>query len=238
MKGWLAGFHPRNKLVKAREQYLRQHKAIPDAVRALLSAPVPMLDDDLLKADTLVFDIETTGLNPAQDTILSYGSVVIEQGMIGLSSSSHHYIQSPEAIKPETAVINHILPEMLAADGEALDDAMDMLLAEMVGRVLVVHSCKVEKAFLARYIEKRYQLPPLPLLWIDTLALDKALCLNKERQQCGDFRLGACRARHGLPPYQEHNALIDAVSTAELYLALLKRFSNKGRAKLKHLPLR
>ncbi len=233
---WAQSFQPRNKLAKSREKYLAQH-SLPQSLEALISAPLPELSDDLFMAKTLVLDIETTGLDPANDHILSLGWLDVTKGAIELDSAKHHYIQTPDAIKPETAVINHIVPEMLLNDGADLDEIMTVLFEGMRGRVLVAHGVNVEKQFIDYYVQRRFQLPPLPLLWIDTLAIDKSLCINKDTQQCGDFRLGACRDRHGLPPYQQHSALVDALATGELYLAQLKRFKVAGETCLKHVPI-
>lgn len=35
----------------------------------------------------------------------------------------------------------------------------------------------------------------------------------------GDLTLAGCRVRYGLPDYPAHNALVDALATAELLLA-------------------
>ena len=47
--------------------------------------------------------------------------------------------------------------------------------------------------------------------------------MHKGNQKSADFRLASIRKRHGLPEYPAHGALIDAVATGELYLALLKK---------------
>jgi len=81
----------------------------------------------------------------------------------------------------------------------------------------------IEKSFLNQYIEKQYQLPPLPLLWVDTLKIEKSLNIHKSSQGTADFRLASIRTRHGLPEYSSHGALVDALATGELYLALIKK---------------
>ena len=57
-------------------------------------------------------DFETTGLDSNNDEILSVGSVTIKNLILSLSSAQHYYMLAANAIKPETAVINHILPEV------------------------------------------------------------------------------------------------------------------------------
>jgi DNA polymerase-3 subunit epsilon len=65
-----------------------------------------------------------------------------------------------------------------------------------------------------------HALPTFSLSWLDTLAIERSKA-NRAQQpiQDGGFRLDACRERYGLPDYQGHDALTDALATAELLLA-------------------
>jgi DNA polymerase-3 subunit epsilon len=88
--------------------------------------------------------------------------------------------------------------------------------------VLLVHGAEIDVAFLRRDFG-RVQVPwPSPRI-VDTMRL------LVRSAQLGDPRLpkdmvalnlSRARARHGLPEYQAHDALADAVATAELFLAL------------------
>ncbi|GAL09220.1 DEDDh 3'-5' exonuclease domain of the epsilon subunit of DNA polymerase III [Vibrio astriarenae] len=60
-------------------------------------------------------------------------------------------------------------------------------------------------------------------MWLDTMHLEKALAKAINQDSDLDVTLSGARARYGLPEYQTHNALADAVSTAELLLAIVKR---------------
>ncbi|GAL25248.1 DNA polymerase III epsilon subunit [Vibrio variabilis] len=53
-----------------------------------------------------------------------------------------------------------------------------------------------------------------------------AVAVNKEADI--DVRLSETRERYGLPEYNGHEALIDAIATAELFLAQSNRLYNKG----------
>ena len=56
---------------------------------------------------------------------------------------------------------------------------------------------------------------------MDTLLQEEFLLRRREQAiKSGDLRLHACRERYGLPTYQGHNALLDALATAELLVAL------------------
>lgn len=214
-------YHPLNKLKRKRERYISKYD-LPDDIKALLTAPLPGLDDDLFRLDYVALDFETTGFHPELDQILSVGYLPMSNQQILVADAIETFIKSSEKIKPETAIINHIVPEMLEK-GSPLDEVMSSLFSAITGKVLIAHGCVIEKRFLDDYIAKHFQLPPLPLLWVDTLSIEKSLVMHKGNQKSGDFRLASTRARHGLPEYSAHGALIDALATGELFLALLKK---------------
>ena len=220
MKKPINYFHPLAQLERARQTRLAESN-LPDAVRELISEPYPHPEAKLHDLEFLVFDLETTGLNPEQDRILSIGFLQIQQFRVDIQSSSHTYVKSDTDIKAESAVINHIVPEMLT-EGLSLDEAMDNLFRAMKGKVLIAHGTMVEKEFIDNYLQQRYGIEPLPLIWLDTLAMEKSLMRNQNDTQTGDYRLSAVRERHNLPPYLAHNALADSIATGELFLVLIK----------------
>ncbi|RJG49926.1 3'-5' exonuclease [Motilimonas pumila] len=227
-------FHPLRRLARRRQQYCRQHD-LPPALAAALSQPIPDVCDDAKALDFLALDLETTGLDPSQDHIISLGYLPVAQGNICLSQAHECLVQSAEAVKPETAVINHIVPEMLVT-GTPLDEAMDALFFAMAGKVLVAHGAQLEQGFINQYLARQYGLPAAPWCWLDTLAIEKSLTVYQGQHKHGDFRLASVRQRHCLPEYASHGALIDALAAAELLLALLHTLFHDRPAKIGQLP--
>lgn len=214
-------FHPLNKLKRKRERYLSKNR-VPDNIRELLSAPLPEIAEDLFQLEYVALDFETTGFYPEKDQLLSVGYLPVTNEQILLKKAVENFVKSSEKIKAETAVINHIVPEMLA-QGAPLTEVMDDLIAAVTGKILIAHGSIIEKRFIDHYVFEHFQLPPLPLLWVDTLTIEKSLTMHRGNADSSDFRLTSARERHGLPEYPAHGALIDALATAELYLALLKK---------------
>jgi len=234
MRAIFSHFHPLNKFKREREAYLEKHQ-LPDNLKALLSAPLPELEDDIFALDYLSLDFETSGFDPKVDALLSVGYLPMINQELLLSEAVETLVKSAESIKPETAIINHIVPEMLEQKGLPISDVMDALIAAMVGKVIIVHGSVVEKRFLNNYIATQYNLPPLPLLWVDTLLIEKSLNMHKGNSGNADFRLGSIRTRHNLPEYSAHGALVDSLATGELYLALLKRCFEGADTSVRHL---
>ncbi|RCS69984.1 exonuclease domain-containing protein [Vibrio casei] len=199
-----------------------------DSLRQLLSYPTLKLGMPVYSLHYLALDFETTGLNPEKDHILSIGTVPMFNSKIDIGMARHVYLNRSEGINSESAVINHIVPEMLEG-GHELDQAMDKLFAMMRGKVVLVHGAVVEKQFIDHYVQQKFGIVQLPVIWIDTLKIEKALTYIQHPESCS-YQLSDVREKHHLPVYPAHNALIDAISCAELFLAqLINIFGNKGK---------
>ncbi|AJR06668.1 3'-5' exonuclease [Photobacterium gaetbulicola] len=224
MKRVLSYFKPLNRLSRGQAKWRDTYatRASAERVVNLLGPGLPAPDSTLLDLDILCLDFETTGLNPGKDQILSIGYVEMQKGMLNLSSSEETFIKDSCGINAHTAIINQITPEMLTS-GQALDEAMEALFERMAGKVVLVHGLSVEKSFLEHYVQQRVGIPLPPLLWLDTLLIEKMLVTNRHMREEGDYRLSSIRQRYGLPEYPSHGALIDAVATGELLLALMTK---------------
>ncbi len=102
---------------------------------------------------------------------------------------------------------------------------MQRFLQVAVGRVLVFHHAQLDMAYLNRCSRRLFG-APLLLPVVDTLALERGALERRDVSlRANSLRLASCRARYGLPPGWVHNALTDALATAELLLA---QISHKG----------
>lgn len=188
---------------------LRQHLAVPWPDRSLDVLDVPMV----------AIDLETTGLDPRRDEIVSAGWVQVERGRIVLGSASQRSIRPQGAVSPSSVVIHGISDDQ-AASGRPLKVVLDELLLVLAGAVLVAHHARMDAAFLKAACLRCYGAG-----WagpgIDTLSLlERTLRRRQQPMAQGALRLGAARGYYGLPAYPEHDALWDAISAAELWLAI------------------
>ena len=190
---------------------------LPDAIKENLLEPIPDKNSSFRSLSFLV-DFETTGFEPENSDILSIGWIEISNMQIDFASQKHFYINNDRYINHETAVINHIVPQMVS-HGVNLDEAIDILLHHAKDKILVVHGKIIEKSFLDFYAQKNLGLPELPLIWIDTLSIEAWRAMKLKAEIDPDTRLSSVRKRYNLPQYTAHNALIDSVSAAELLLA-------------------
>ncbi|GLO62586.1 DNA polymerase III subunit epsilon [Vibrio sp. MACH09] len=217
----LSYFHPLERIKRRREAY-HSSLPLPNVISQLIQQPIPNIADIAMDLDYIVLDFETTGLDSKQDLILSMGWVTISQGKIDLLTAQHIYINDASQINPQTAVINHITPQMLA-EGVSIHDAMNTFFQAAKGKIIVAHACAVEANFMNHYLVHSFHLPNAPLIWIDTLCIEKKRAKAINQDDDLDLILSGVRQRYNLPEYNSHNALADAVSTAELLLAINKR---------------
>ena len=225
MRALLKYFHPLEKIERKRKLCVNTVK-LPDFLYDVIKSPSPALSDLARETDFIILDLETTGLNSQKDLILSIGWVELTQGRIDLNSAQHMYINTDSQIKPETAIINHITPQMLS-EGVPISEAMVAFFKAAQGKMIVAHACVVEDNFIGQYLLKSHGLEKLPLLWLDTLCIEKKMAKAISTEDI-DLTLASTRKRYGLPEYNSHNALADAVSTAELLLAQQRRIAQSS----------
>ncbi|MES9830880.1 MAG: exonuclease domain-containing protein [Candidatus Thiodiazotropha sp. LLP2] len=194
----------------------------------------PMVNKNTVCEELVIvsLDLETTGLNPKKDKILSYGFVEIRHMTVKLNSSRHQLISIDDDIPEESAVIHQITDDQ-AATGIPLEEAMPILLSHLAGKVMLVHYASIEQHFIDAACRNLYGAPfVIPI--IDTLVLARRLFERRNHTiQPGNLRLFNLRPQYNLPNYKAHNALSDAVATAELFLAMAAdMFPNPSQCQL------
>ena len=212
--------------------------APPGPYRDYLAQPLPDPKADFRRADYLALDLETTGLDPVQDQILSVGMLVVHAGSwIDLDSARHRLVR-PEGEIPEQSAVIHRITDDRAATGAPIEEVMTEVLRALAGHVLLAHHVRVEYGFLDRACRRLYGQPLLVRVADTQVLARRALERGNQSYGGGDLRLGALRSRYHLPRYPAHNALSDALAAAELFLALTARHKPGHRVPLKQVTVR
>ncbi len=211
-------------------------KAPPGPLRDYLSVPFPDPKTALNKTPILAMDFETTGLNAKTDQILSVGHITIESFEIILSSAYHQVICTQGDLKEEGVIIHQIMDDT-KSQGQKVEAVIEQLLYAMAGKAILVHFAPIEKNFLQYTCKKLYGMAPIfPI--IDTLVVArKRLDQRTSLYSPSDLRLFNLRESHDLPRYKAHNALSDALATAELFLAEVEYKQSKNSPSLRSVLL-
>jgi DNA polymerase-3 subunit epsilon len=184
-----------------------------------LSVPSPDPGTPVDELRLLAVDVETTGLDPRSDRLLSVGFVPVDGGEIVLGGARRVLVRDGAADVGQSATVHGLTDDELA-DGMPLPDAVAALLDALAGRALLAHFARVETGFLSGACERLWGVG-MPCVVVDTMALERGLLgagWGRE-PDAGTLRLWTARERRGLPVYTAHEALTDALACAELYLA-------------------
>jgi DNA polymerase III subunit epsilon len=213
---------------------LRHPPAHSAAAAAYLAAPPPDLRAHWRDHEYVVLDVETTGLDARRDALIAVGLVPISAGRVQLAQRWYSLIRPPADREPTAASIRiHHLTRAEVAAAPPRDVVLDQLLQHLTGRVLVVHVAQIDVGFLNRALAADGLRLRRPIL--DTARL--AMTLHHHAQLLGEVPNGlpapAIELRRlasalNLPVYPQHDALNDALTTAQLFLAQAARFTAQG----------
>lgn len=225
---WLAGYEAKRK---------RQLKKVPSGpLHDFLSVPFPALDTPFAELPILAVDFETTGLDAKLDKLLSVGFVSLEQEQIKLNSSYHQIIKTETQLQ-ESNVIIHQITDDQKDQGQPLHTVVEKLLKALAGKIMLVHFARIERQFLQQACLELYGLAPnFPM--IDTLVVAKRQLDKRDvAYDPSELRLSNLRHQYKLPDHHGHDALNDAVATAELLLAQMANRVRNDKIFLKDIIL-
>ena len=193
----------------------------------IASASTPVADLPLV-----ALDIETTGLDPARDAIVSIGLIPFDLHRIRCREAVYRVLNPGKPLASRSVVIHGITHSQVQA-GPDLGEILPELLDALAGKVVVVHCRRIERYFLHAAVKERMG-EGIVFPTIDTMEIEARFVRQGVLQQIARFfgrspqsiRLAASRTRYRLPHYSPHHALTDALATAELFQAQVAwRFS-------------
>lgn len=212
-------------------------KKVPSGpLHDFLSVPFPSLDTPIDKLPILAVDFETTGLDAKADKLLSVGFVALDQEQIKLNTSYHQIIKTKIQLE-ESNVIIHQITDTQKEQGQPLSLVVEKLLKALAGKVMLVHFARIERQFLQQACLELYGfMPDFPM--IDTLVIAKRQLDKRDiSYDPSELRLSTLRNKYKLPDHHGHDALNDAIATAELLLAQMANRTSTDKAILKDIIL-
>lgn len=188
------------------------HQPLPEG--ALAKMPLRALS-------YVVFDCETTGLQPSQgDEIVSIAGVRIVNGRI-LTGESWQSLVNPGRPIPAVSTGIHGITDAMVADAPGPDAMLPQFRTFVGDAVLVAHNAAFDLKFLKmrqRAAGVRFDMPVL-----DTMILSRQL-----QGEDGEHSLDGIAARFGLRIADRHSALGDSLLTAAVFLRMLDMLEERG----------
>jgi len=184
------------------------------ALQPLYDQPPVSRKQSVFSTKFLVIDCEMNGLDVRTNHLLSIGWVLIENQRIINSSGRQVLIQNDYGGGSSSVI--HGLRDANLASAKSVASVILLLLKQMQGCVLVFHHAPIDLRFLQKVAREIFKCP-LFFYYLDTMEIESRRVSLQGKFL--DLSLSACRDRYGLPDAVEHNALADAMATAELLLA-------------------
>ena len=176
----------------------------------------------------MAIDVETTGLDPRRDEVISFAGIPIEAARIVASESVHGLVRPQAASVGASTKIHGLRKEDLAGAARA-PEALAPLAALMRGRIPVVHASWVERTFLKKAG------CPLPRRIVDTALLWRLLSIERGERDPGTCSLSTIAAALGLPAHRPHTAEGDALTAAQVFLAMATHVEPRGHGTVRAL---
>ena len=216
MKKWLARWLGRlPPLAAQQQQRLNAWQALPHAV----------LHKPFSSTRCVVVDVETSGLNLLQDRLISIGAVAVVNGHIALGDSFAVVLQQPDASGKDNILL-HGISGAAQTGGVPAADALLAFLDYLGKDALIAFHVTFDQTMIRRalrqYLGLTFNHPWLDMAYVMP-ALYPALAAN--------FRaLDDWLAHFAIRNDAQHNALADALVTAQLFQIALTRARKKNIA--------
>jgi len=208
---------------------LAHHCEQPE-LRAYLEACAGLEIDNIENTPMIAVDLELTGLNKDDDHIIAIGWTQIDRGRIQMASNRHLLINAETSVGSSAAI--HELLDSEIAEGGSIENGIEALFHAATGRLWVFHHAGLDVSFLKKACASWARILP-GFIVLDTMRIEYRQRKRREIPvKHGDLQLANIRSTYGLPRYTAHNALNDALATAELILAIAASMEREAPLKL------
>ena len=168
--------------------------------------------------EVVVFDTETTGLNPKKDEILSIGAVIVKENKILTSQKFELFVKPTRDINEESIKI-HQIRNIDLQNGLESKEAILQFLQFIGSRPLVGYYIEFDTKMVNKYVKALLGITlPNEQIEVSGIYHDKKIKLIPDGTI--DLRFDVMMKDLGLPIFGKHDALNDAVMTAMMYIKL------------------
>jgi DNA polymerase-3 subunit epsilon len=174
-------------------------------------------------AEFVSLDFEATGLDFARDAIVSFGVVPVRGGRVVLAQAQHQLVDPDVAPSVSSQKIHQLRPQDLAG-APRLEQARLALREAIHGRYLLVWYADVEVNFLSTIFGGSAARWRRRTIDVRNLAIEADGAPSSARSDYG-YGLTWSAGRLGVPVASPHDALDDALVTAQAFLVLATRWS-------------
>jgi DNA polymerase III subunit epsilon len=172
--------------------------------------------------DLVALDFEATGIDFERDTIISFGAVPIRQGRIEIGDCLYELVHPGEIEPSRESIVVHGLRPLDLVDAPSLESAKAALSSVMEGRFLVVWWAPVEAGFLNKLFGGGTR------SWLRRAVDVRDLLIGHEGTGASGLTLTEAAERYGVPVVDPHQALDDALVTAQLFMVMAAKLASRA----------
>ena len=180
-------------------------------------------DTDIpLNGEFIVFDIETTGLNPSRERITEIGAFRVSNGEIKDKFST--FVNPGKHISAKITELTGITDEMVADAPDEKEAVMSFLDFCGENAVVVAHNATFDTSFIKTAAERNRL--NYTLTHIDTLSISRCIY-----PQLNKHKLDSIAKYLKLGTFNHHRAYDDALMLAKIFLIMLNKLSEEFSVK-------
>jgi DNA polymerase-3 subunit epsilon len=200
------------------DRWLRRPIHLTDAqatrLRNWQALPKSQIQHSFEAARLVVLDVETTGLNLVKDKLIAIGAIAVVLGKVDLSDSFEVVLQQNQASSKSNILI-HGIGGSAQTSGKLPADALLDFLEYVGGSPLVAFHVTFDQTMLCRAL-RQFLGVSFKSHWLDLAYVAPGLHPEKRLHALDDWL-----NLFNIQAEARHNALADAVSTAQLLMILI-----------------
>ena len=187
------------------------------------AAPAAKLDQPLTEARLVVVDVESSGLNPHYDSLISIGALAVNRRGVEFAQSFEVILQQ-DAPSSTANILVHGIGGTQQCDGVDPGEGLLSFLQFAGKDPLVAFFADFDRIMIGRALDSVLAVD-LDQPWLDMAWLAPALLGERApRAKNLDDWLGAFDIHN----YARHNAVADTLATAQLLLIVLEACARRG----------
>lgn len=176
------------------------------------------LKTSLEDATFCIIDLETTGLDLAQDVIINLAAVKIKKHKI--TKIFDAYTRPPFSV-PVASIQWHGITDDMLRGKPSVAEILPEFLSFIGDSVIIGHHINFDLRMLSKHLQESYDTNLNNALWLDTMLLHRLVVENNTSTELDELLNIYC-----IDCDQRHRALGDSIATAKLFLRILKELQS------------
>ncbi len=184
------------------------------------------LFEEIEGREFIIFDVETTGLNPKEDTIIEFAAIKykVNNRKLSVVDKKDIFIKPKKTLSDKVISIHHITNEFLS--DKPLEDEVFYEIKQFFGNKPIVGGYNISfDSSMIREMYSRHGIEFITTVELDILEMSRDIISNKETQ---NYKLESIATLYGVEEgLSFHSAIDDVIATGRLLIVFYNEYKNK-----------